>query len=721
MKTTHHLLRLLLLPFFLVALVALVLIYTTQSQLNQQFELTQQAQYADLQVLHNASQFAADLGQIQQRMEQAFSGAQDASLDELQLYRIHSGIANDLHTLGQQVAQLAQSTLVQEANHGSAAGLLREFENYRRFVIMSTDVLAVDPRVASRFWAQAQRHYSDFALFAARIEQRLTDRALQRNAQQSQTQHQLAQRMWAIGLGGLVLALTASYWLARRTSLRMQSIADALVQMVHAPHSQPNLLHIQKLHQQSHGPVQQLAGAVLAFRRALQRQHQAEEQALELLFYDPLTQLPNRRLLRERLQQALTRHAPLALLALDLDGFQHINDSCGHQVGDQVLQAVAQRLRTTTQGCEVLARTGGNSFAVLLTGLGHAATDTAAQAERMAEAMQSALAEPLQLQHTTHYISASIGITLFQAPLGNLDLPLQHAEAAMYQARTAGRGLVRFFDPDTQARIEARLHLENDLRQAIAGEQLRLFYQLQVDGQGRACGAEVLLRWQHPQRGMVSPGEFIPLAEASDLILPIGLWVLQGACQQLHAWAQQPHLAALSIAVNVSAKQFRQPDFVQQVCQAIATSGAPAQRLKLELTESVVLEEVENTIEKMAQLRALGVRFSMDDFGTGYSSLQYLKRLPLDQLKIEQGFVRDITNDSNDAAIVQTIIAMGRSLGLEVIAEGVETPAQHAFLSTHGCDLFQGYLFAKPQPIDQAERLLQAWHSHHDTKINYSI
>ena len=238
--------------------------------------------------------------------------------------------------------------------------------------------------------------------------------------------------MGAIGLGGLVLALAASYWLARRTSLRMQSLADALVQMVHAPHSQPNLLHIQKLHQQSHGPVQQLAGAVLAFRRALQRQHQAEEQALELLFYDPLTQLPNRRLLRERLQQALTRHAPLALLALDLDGFQHINDSCGHQVGDQVLQAVAQRLRTTTQGCEVLARTGGNSFAVLLTGLGHAATDTAAQAERMAEAMQSALAEPLQLQHTTHYISASIGITLFQAPLGNLDLPLQHAEAAMY-------------------------------------------------------------------------------------------------------------------------------------------------------------------------------------------------------------------------------------------------------------------------------------------------
>ena len=450
--------------------------------------------------------------------------------------------------------------------------------------------------------------------------------------------------------------------------------------------------------------MQQLAGAVLAFRRALQRQHQAEEQALELLFYDPLTQLPNRRLLRERLQQALTRHAPLALLALDLDGFQHINDSCGHQVGDQVLQAVAQRLRTTTQGCEVLARTGGNSFAVLLTGLGHAATDTAAQAERMAEAMQSALAEPLQLQHTTHYISASIGITLFQAPLGNLDMPLQHAEAAMYQAKTAGRGLVRFFDPDTQARIEARLHLENDLRQAIAGEQLRLFYQLQVDGQGRACGAEVLLRWQHPQRGMVSPGEFIPLAEASDLILPIGLWVLQGACQQLHAWAQQPHLAALSIAVNVSAKQFRQPDFVQQVCQAIATSGAPAQRLKLELTESVVLEEVENTIEKMAQLRALGVRFSMDDFGTGYSSLQYLKRLPLDQLKIEQGFVRDITNDSNDAAIVQTIIAMGRSLGLEVIAEGVETEAQHAFLSTHGCDLFQNVFMISNEGVGDAVR-----------------
>ncbi len=241
----------------------------------------------DLQVLHNASQFAADLGKSSSAMEQAFSGAQDASLDELQLYRIHSGIANDLHTLGQQVAQLAQSTLVQEANHGSAAGLLREFENYRRFVIMSTDVLAVDPRVASRFWAQAQRHYSDFALFAARIEQRLTDRALQRNAQQSQTHHQLAQRMWAIGLGGLVLALTASYWLARRASLRMQSIADALVQLVAcAPTASPTCCASKKLHQQSHRPVQQLVrGAGL--RRALQHQHQAEEQALELLFTTP--------------------------------------------------------------------------------------------------------------------------------------------------------------------------------------------------------------------------------------------------------------------------------------------------------------------------------------------------------------------------------------------------------------------------------------------------
>ncbi len=489
--------------------------------------------------------------------------------------------------------------------------------------------------------------------------------------------------MWAIGLGGLVLALAASYWLARRTSLRMQSIADALVQMVHAPHSQPNLLHIQKLHQQSHGPVQQLAGAVLAFRRALQRQHQAEEQALELLFYDPLTQLPNRRLLRERLQQALTRPAPLALLALDLDGFQHINDSCGHQVGDQVLQAVAQRLRTTTQGCEVLARTGGNSFAGTAHRPGprchrHRGAGRAhgrGHAKRPGRAAAAAAHHPLhQRQHRHHPVPAP--------PWAILTCRCSTPKRPCTRPRPPGAPWCAFFDPDTQARIEARLHLENDLRQAIGGEQLRLFYQLQVDGQGRACGAEVLLRWQHPQRGMVSPGEFIPLAEASDLILPIGLWVLQGACQQLHAWAQQPHLAArrLSIAVNVSANQFRQPDFVQQVCQAIATSGAPAQRLKLELTESVVLEEVRKHHRKNGPAAApWACVFPWTTFGTGYSSLQYLKRLPLDQLKIEQGFVRDITNDSNDAAIVQTIIAMGRSLGLEVIAEGVETPAQHAF------------------------------------------
>jgi EAL domain-containing protein (putative c-di-GMP-specific phosphodiesterase class I) len=300
-------------------------------------------------------------------------------------------------------------------------------------------------------------------------------------------------------------------------------------------------------------------------------------------------------------------------------------------------------------------------------------------------------------------IAASIGIVMFQEPGETVDSLLKHADTAMYQAKSAGRNTIRFYDPKIQSDLEKRLGLVADLGQALAREQLQLYFQKQVNTQGHTTGAEVLLRWAHPERGLVSPAQFIPLAEETGSIVPIGLWVILTACKQLKAWQAHPHLRDLTLAVNVSAKQFHQADFIDHVRRILVQTAAKPSHLKLELTESVVLEQVEDTIAKMRELKLLGISFSMDDFGTGYSSLQYLKRLPLDQLKIDQSFVRDIATDPNDAAIVQTIIAMTEALGLNVIAEGVETSTQQEFLEQRGCHAFQGYFFGKPMPLAQFE------------------
>jgi EAL domain-containing protein (putative c-di-GMP-specific phosphodiesterase class I) len=305
-----------------------------------------------------------------------------------------------------------------------------------------------------------------------------------------------------------------------------------------------------------------------------------------------------------------------------------------------------------------------------------------------------------------YYTTPSIGVVLFLGNQQSLDDVLKFADTAMYQAKTAGRNTIRFYDPVMQAAIEARADLEEELRYALERQQLCLYYQIQIDSSNRTLGAEVLLRWQHPDRGLVSPAQFIPLAEDTGLIIPIGLWVLQTACTQLNVWQSKALTRDLTLAVNVSAKQFRSPDFVAQVQRVIVDSGAKPALLKLELTESIVLENVEDTIAKMRELKLLGVSFSMDDFGTGYSSLQYLKRLPLDQIKIDQSFVRDIVSDPNDAAIVRTIIAMSEVLGLNVIAEGVETEAQRDFLDSRGCHAFQGYLFGVPMPLQDFEASL---------------
>jgi diguanylate cyclase (GGDEF)-like protein/PAS domain S-box-containing protein len=437
---------------------------------------------------------------------------------------------------------------------------------------------------------------------------------------------------------------------------------------------------------------------------------EAEAQIHQLAYFDTLTQLPNRNLFLSRLKQASFASARTgehgAILFLDLDHFKNINDSKGLELGDQLLVEVARRVRSCTRDGDTVARLGGDEFGVLLEGLSAKATEAAKQAELIAEDIRAALSQPCELNGYTHHATGSTGIVIFLDHQEKFDDLLKYADAAMYQAKMAGRNAIRFYDPQMQAAIEARAALESELRLAIDQQQFRLHYQVQVDSLGRPIGAEALLRWVHPQRGMVSPAQFIALTEETGQIVPIGLWVLRTACAQLASWQNSALLRDMVLSVNVSAKQFRQPDFVKQVLHALRESGVKPSQLKLELTESTVLINVEATIEKMRELKLQGVSFSMDDFGTGYSSLQYLKRLPLDQIKIDQSFVRDIPQDSNDCAIVQAIIAMSGALGLNVIAEGVETDAQRAFLDQHGCHAFQGYLFSRPLPLLEFEALL---------------
>lgn len=437
----------------------------------------------------------------------------------------------------------------------------------------------------------------------------------------------------------------------------------------------------------------------------------AEAQIRNLAFYDPLTLLPNRRLLVDRLQQALASSARSgregALLFIDLDNFKTLNDTLGHDKGDLLLQAVAGRLSDCVREGDTVARLGGDEFVVMLEDLSENVGEAAAQTESVGEKVLAALCQPYSLHGHEYRSSSSIGITLFAAPHNDIEELMKRADLAMYQAKAAGRNALRFFDPKMQAAVSARAALEADLREGLQDGQFLLHYQPQVDATGRVTGAESLVRWQHPLRGLVAPLAFIPLAEETGLILPLGSWVLATACRQLADWANAAATADLSLAVNVSAGQLHQADFVEQVLAIIDETGANPKKLKLELTESLLLNDVEDIIAKMSRLKARGICFSLDDFGTGYSSLSYLKRLPLEQLKIDQSFVRDILTDPNDAAIARTVVALAQSLGLSVIAEGVESEAQRDLLASQGCHAYQGYLFSRPLPIAAFEAFLK--------------
>ena len=433
----------------------------------------------------------------------------------------------------------------------------------------------------------------------------------------------------------------------------------------------------------------------------------AEDEIRQLAFFDPLTHLPNRRLLLDRIEQALAaslRHQHQgALLYIDLDHFKDLNDTLGHDIGDLLLRQVAGRLCACVRDEDTVARLGGDEFVVMLTALDDNAADAASQAEMIADKLLASFAQPFDLAGTTHRCTASIGVTLFTDCQSTIEDLLKRADLSMYQAKAGGRNTLRFFDPAMQTAVNQRVALEADLCEAIDHHQLELYYQAQMSADDRLSGAEVLLRWHHPRRGLVLPGEFIALAEQTGLILALGRWVLRTTCEQLARWSGQPDMARFTLAVNVSARQFHQRDFVAQVLAALDDSGADPQRLKIELTESLLVDNIEDVITKMTALKSHGVGFSLDDFGTGYSSLSYLKRLPLDQLKIDQGFVRDVLIDPNDAAIAKMIVALADSLGLEAIAEGVETAAQRDFLAMHGCHSYQGYFFSRPLPLADFE------------------
>ena len=434
----------------------------------------------------------------------------------------------------------------------------------------------------------------------------------------------------------------------------------------------------------------------------------AEDEIRMLVFYDPLTRLPNRRLLFDRLRQSLAAgirdRRKQGLLFIDLDHFKTLNDTLGHQIGDLLLQEVARRIAACVSEADTVARLGGDEFVVLLEGLSGNMEDAADQTGHVAGKIIAAAGEPYLLAGREYHFSFSIGITVFGTQSESAHEILQQAEIAMYQAKAAGRNTMSFFAPALQTAVNARAAMEEDLRQAIKAGKFALYYQPQVDSTG-LIGAEALIRWNHPRRGLLAPEEFIALAEETGLILPLGEWVLETTCKQIAAWAHRRETANIALAVNISARQFRQPEFVEQVLTVLYRTGANPKNLKLELTESILLENVEDVIEKMSALKSRGLRFSLDDFGTGYSSLSYLKRLPLDQLKIDRAFVRDILVDVTSGAIAQTIVSLSRAMGLSVIAEGVETEEQRQFLASLGCHAFQGYLFSRPLPLEEFEML----------------
>lgn len=709
MRAGKTILMMFLLPALLVLFMGILLGYLSLNSLRQQQLQGSAALALDLATIHQEAGFNRDIAQLHSRVIDVLDGARRRDLSEIQVYYAHRDFVDELAEIGKRVQQLRQSSLLKEVNHNSVTRLAEEFEAYRSMVIMATEIASIDPDTANRFFAQAQQSYNEFSQFTGRISVLLTERAMQREQEIKAGHDSTFFRILLLSIAAALIIALLVILVARMISCRVRSIADALSQLAYNQSANLRLPEIERLQRTSKGEFGRIAGVLLGFRDDMVRRIEAEAANHRLIFYDALTELPNRRMLEEQLTH-LTNSERMknyyALLWIDLDRFKLLNDLHGHQAGDHCLFELAQKIRTLLREGDLLARVGGDEFAVLVELPQSDRSLAAREAEQIAQGIRAGLEGEYEIDNFSHFLTVSIGIALFTDRQFESEALLGQAELAKYQAKEAGRNTLSFYDPQIQAEISQRAELENELRQAIDRNELELFYQLQYDHNGRAIGAEALLRWRHTEKGLVSPAQFIPLAEETGLIVPIGSWVLKTACEQLCHWQNNSATAHLQLAVNVSARQFRQPEFVAEVEAIMQQSAVPAGKLKIELTESTVLDYVEETINKMALLRKQGVKFSMDDFGTGYSSLQYLKRLPLDQIKIDQSFVRDITTDNDDAAIIKTIIAMGHALSLDVIAEGVETEQQRAILEAYGCLHYQGYLFARPLPLAECEQLL---------------
>ena len=459
--------------------------------------------------------------------------------------------------------------------------------------------------------------------------------------------------------------------------------------------------------------------AILAIDTDISQRKAAEEEIRHLAFYDQLTNLVNRPHLIQRLESVLkvcNRTGDMgAVLFIDLDNFKTVNDSLGHDKGDFLLKQVATRLLSCVRETDTVARIGGDEFLIMLDNLGKHLIGAGTLVKDISAKILLALSLPFKLSEFEHYGAASIGISMIDSGMTSAEDILKQADLAMYQAKSSGGNLMQFFDPAMQQQVTARVQLEKELREAIRLEQLILHYQPQIDHHGQLIGSEALVRWQHPIRGLVMPDEFITLAEETGLILSLGQWVLKTACQQLALWAKESRTEPLTLSVNVSVMQFRNPDFIAQIMQVVKEAGANPRRLKLEITESILAHNIDAIISKMATLKAIGIGFSLDDFGTGYSSLSYLHRMPLDQLKIDKSFVQDVLTDPNAAAIARIIISLGQSLKLAVIAEGVETNQQRDFLQVNGCLAFQGYLYSRPLEIGKFSTFVDA------TSVNLAV
>jgi diguanylate cyclase (GGDEF)-like protein len=445
--------------------------------------------------------------------------------------------------------------------------------------------------------------------------------------------------------------------------------------------------------------------------RDISKARMDEQEIRTLAFYDQLTGLANRRLLQEQLHLRIDADGgngrKHALFFIDLDNFKNLNDASGHQRGDLMLQEVARRLVACVRNVDVVGRLGGDEFVLILEHLGDLPEEMVDQAKNMAEKILARLSEPYLIEGVEYHGSCSIGITIFGGSHVSATEALKQADIAMYQAKAAGRNTAHFFAPELQSIVNSRAVLVDELRQGVKTSQFALYFQPQFDHKGHCLGAEALLRWKHPTRGLLAPYDFISVAEESRMILPLGSWVLEEACRQLARWATDGQTSKIMLAVNISVVQFRSHDFVEGVLRSLDRAGANPRNLKLEITESTLVDDIEDVIAKMMFLKAHGVRISLDDFGTGYSSLAYLNRLPLDELKIDSSFVRNAGTEPTSGAIVETIVSLGRTMGLSVIAEGVETEEQRSFLANLGCRSFQGFLLSHPLPVGDFERLLR--------------